>query len=155
MKKSLIVIVSLILGFIISIIPFPYPLNILFHNFIVLIFISLVVFMPEYIGVGYAWIIGFIIDLLFGSMFGVHALALVLISYLIIKFHFKIVYSDLLQQFVIILCMLILYQLVIFLIQLSTQNYAYLSFWYWLSPIIDAIALLFWFNFFLSKKNEY
>ena len=45
---------------------------------------------PRLFGLGSAWIIGLILDILQGSLLGQHAMALLVVGYLTIRFHLQI-----------------------------------------------------------------
>ena len=45
---------------------------------------------PRAFGVGSAWIIGLVIDILYGDLMGQHALGLSIVGYLTLRFHLQI-----------------------------------------------------------------
>ncbi len=44
---------------------------------------------PRYFGVGSAWLIGLLLDVLHGTLLGQHALALSVVAYLVLRFHLQ------------------------------------------------------------------
>lgn len=44
---------------------------------------------PRYFGVGSAWLLGLLLDVLHGTLLGQHALALSVVAYLVLRFHLQ------------------------------------------------------------------
>ncbi len=44
---------------------------------------------PRYFGVGSAWLVGLLLDVLHGTLLGQHALALSVVAYLVLRFHLQ------------------------------------------------------------------
>jgi rod shape-determining protein MreD len=70
--------------------------------------------LPRTYGIGWAWIIGLILDVAQGTLFGQHALALTLIIYITVKFHLQIRVFPMLQMTATVFALLALYQFILF-----------------------------------------
>jgi len=70
--------------------------------------------LPRTYSIGWAWIIGLILDVAQGTLFGQHALALVLIVYITVKFHLQIRVFPMLQMTATVFALLALYQFILF-----------------------------------------
>ncbi len=70
--------------------------------------------LPERFGVGYAWLVGLFLDVLTGSLFGAHALALTLVAFIAARTHLKLRMHPLWQQSLTVGFALGLYAFVLF-----------------------------------------
>ncbi len=70
--------------------------------------------LPRTYSVGWAWVIGLIVDVAQGTLFGQHALALVLIIYIAVKFHLQIRVFPMLQMTATVFALIALYQFILF-----------------------------------------
>ncbi len=64
---------------------------------------------PEQVGVGLAWILGLLMDLMLGTLLGVHAFLLSLFAFIIAKFHKRWRVFPSLQQAAVIFILMLLY----------------------------------------------
>lgn len=93
---------------------------------------------PHRVNIGTAWIMGFVLDVLTGTMLGEHALALTFVIYWVSRAHLRINNYPLPQQAVCISFFVWVYQLIIFSIQgfigeLPASNL------YWLSSVTSML----------------
>lgn len=79
---------------------------------IILIYWALVA--PEKVGVFFAWIIGLLLDIFQFSIIGMHAIALLLIIYLVTKFYLRIRLFNIFQQAGLVFFLLLLYHTAVF-----------------------------------------
>jgi len=89
-------------------------------------------------GIGTAWTIGLIVDLLSGTILGEHALAFTLLIYFVSRLSLRLRMYPLPQQGMSILIFILLYQFILYCIQgflgeLPTSNL------YWLSSITSVL----------------
>ncbi len=105
---------------------------------------------PETVGIGSAFIVGILLDLLTGTLLGEHAFVMVIIAYIAIKLHRLIRAFTLLQQTLVVSLLILIYQLLIFATQgfLAQLPYSPL---YWLTVIIS--TLLWPWIFALLNRN--
>ena len=145
-------IISILIGLILTIIPFPNPIMIFEPNWILLILIFWAISMPNQYGLIYAWLVGLILDVSNGAILGQNALAFSISIYFIIRFHL------ILRQFPSIQLM--------FTIGLFISIYQFILFWsngvvgivseiiIYLGPIIGSI--IFWplISLFINKLHR-
>ncbi len=67
--------------------------------------------LPERVGIGIAWVLGLLLDVLEGTLLGQHALGLVVIAYITLQTHRRVRVFPLLQQAVLVGLLLLLYLL--------------------------------------------
>lgn len=88
---------------------------------------------PQWINLGIAFVLGFIVDQLQGSLLGQHSLALVAMVYLAVKLQARLRINPLLQQSILIMVLLLIYQALFFW---PAGLLGQLPHWsYWLSPL--------------------
>ena len=95
---------------------------------------------PQRVGVGTGWLLGFIQDVLFGSLLGSHAIAKTLIAFITLKLHLQLRMFPRWQQAAAVLVLLMLNQLLVLWIRgLSGQAPETLIYW---TPSI--VGMLVW-----------
>lgn len=109
--------VSLIIAFILTLLPMPGWTVWLRPEWILLVVIFWTMFFPERFNVGMAWIVGIFLDALAGTLLGEHAIALTIVAYLVVRMHSRLRMYPLLQQGFNVLMLALLYQFILFCIQ--------------------------------------
>lgn len=140
-RGFLVIISSFIIALLISILPLPNWLNILWPQWVVLVVIYWVLALPHRVNLVIAWLLGLVLDGLYGSLLGEHALALTLVAYLVDRFHRQMRMYPILQQAICIFGLIFIYQLILIWIQgmlglLTTDFY-----FFWASALT---SMLFW-----------
>lgn len=137
-SKYLMIMVSFLLAMMLMILPIPSWANWLRPEWVTMALICWVLIIPERISVGWAFVIGLLLDALTGTVLGEHALALVIIAYFITKFQLRISLFGLLQQFITVFIAIIIYQLCLFCVQGLTGS-GLMAWQYWLSSLTSAL----------------
>lgn len=144
---------SLLLAFLLTLIPLPdvaqwgRPCVIL----LVLIYWSMTA--PHQVGVGIAWLSGIIADLLLGSLMGEHAIAYTMVIYIVSKLSIRLKMSPPLQQGLSIFGFVNFYLIIIYSIQVFNNNPP-TSPYFWVASVT---SLLFWpfIYFFLRESSRW
>lgn len=92
------VVIALLLG----IVPLPPAVQLLRPFWLALIVAYMVIELPARIGIGRAFALGLVADMLYGSLLGEHALRLVLLTFVLQHFRARMRFFPLLQQAMII-----------------------------------------------------
>ncbi len=137
-RAILFVIISFILAICLSIIPMPHWANWLRPAWVILVLCYWIMVYPEYINVGIAWIIGLLLDALCGTILGEHALATMLVAYIIYRTRRYLRHYPLPQQAVFIIFCCFLYNCVLFIIQWALGQGIY-DWHFWISPLLGII----------------
>jgi rod shape-determining protein MreD len=137
-KICIIIAVSFLLAMMLTILPLPNWANWLRPAWVLIVLIYWVFTMPNIITIEIAWFIGLLLDALTGTTLGEHALALVIITYLINKFYFRMLLSSLWQQTLTIFIIVVIYYSLIFCIQ-GLIGFTPITWQYWLSSLTSAI----------------
>jgi rod shape-determining protein MreD len=105
---------SAIVGLLLSVLPLPSVLGWIRPDFLLLIVIWFALMAPRAGGLLFAFVAGLMLDAFRGVVLGQHALAFVLIAYLVHRFHLRVRMFSLLQQSLFVLSLLWLYQFILF-----------------------------------------
>lgn len=115
---------------ILSIVPGPAWSTVFRPDWVGLVLIYWVLAIPHRVGVGVGWLLGLILDVLYGSLLGQHALALALLAFLTLKLHLQIRMFPRWQQAVTVFVLLSLsHGLVLWIKGATGQAQASWSFW--------------------------
>jgi len=133
------VFISFLIAALLVSIPLPTKLYWFWPQWIVLIMIFWVLYLPNNIGLKTAFVIGLVLDGLSGSMLGEHSLALIMITYLLLKFNNKIIFSKISGQSIIIFALIFLYQGILYWVHGIMKSFPLTSS-YWISSITSALV---------------
>lgn len=140
LREILVIAFSFLAALIFSIIPLPAWLILLRPNWVALVLIYWVIAQPNRISVGIAWLLGILLDGLYGTLLGEHSLALCIVAYLANRFHRQIRMYPLLQQSIVVLLLMLIYQLLLLWIQ-GVIGQLHQAYWFWIPAFM---SMLFW-----------
>lgn len=134
MHNWFVIILSLIVALMLSLLPMPEWAVWARPAWVLMVLIFWAMTLPHRVGVLTAWFTGLTVDLLNGSLLGAHALAYVLVIYLVARMYTRLKMYPLMQQGFWVLFFVILYQFVMYCVQgfigeLPTSHL------YWLSSL--------------------
>lgn len=129
---------TLLIGFILTIIPLPEWASIYRPQWVALILIYWCMAMPERIGVGISWTAGLLLDVLTGTLLGQHALGFSVIAYIMLKLHLRVRVMPLRQQAFTIFILLLVERLLA-LWSTGAAGYPTPSLWYWITPLVSTL----------------
>jgi len=129
---SWVILVSFIISLMLMVIPLPDAIDPARPHFTALCLIYWSMALPQRVGVGFAWLLGLLLDVILGSLMGMHALSLSIIVFLTLKLHQRIRVYPVWQQALTILLLIGLNQLIILWVRgvIATQP---TSWTYWLA----------------------
>ncbi len=116
-KGFLFITFTFIMALLVSLIPFPAWAIWLTPAWVAVLLIYWTITLPHQIGLGIAWILGILLDVLNGTLLGEHAIALILVSYLCLKLYRQLRMFPIWQQAVSVALLIALYQFILFWIQ--------------------------------------
>lgn len=108
-----VILASLFFGLVLTVIPLPTPVEHLRPEWTAMIIVYWCLALPQRVGVGWAWFVGCLQDVLQGTVLGAHALAFALVAYLTMRLHQRVRVFPLWQQALTILVMLLMVRLVL------------------------------------------
>lgn len=100
-------------AFVLTIMPLPRVLALLRPEWLSLVLIYWCIALPQRVGVGIAWILGLMLDILRGALLGQYALGLAIIAYLALKLHKRLRVFPPWQQAVSVMVLIALQQLLV------------------------------------------
>lgn len=119
-------------------IPLPGDLFEWLPQFSALTLIYWLIHRPQHVGIGVAFVLGILVDVGSAAPLGQHALAYMLLSYLIIYNHRQIILYNYGVQAVVVLLALLCNELVLMLVRLF-YDHRFSGWWSWLSPFVGAL----------------
>ncbi|NMP15709.1 MULTISPECIES: rod shape-determining protein MreD [unclassified Thalassotalea] len=148
-NNNIVIVITLVVSLILTIIPMPLGADSFRPNWTLMVLVYWSLALPNRVNVLYGWFVGFIIDVLLGSVLGVNAFASALVVYVSANNYQKIRNFSLWQQSLIIGLFVALYHLIVFWIQrfLFDVDFA-ISY---LKPVLTSSAL--WFVVFLLLRK--
>ncbi len=132
------ILVTFLIALGLDILPLPGWVIWLRPSWTLLVLLYWAMALPNVVGIFYALMIGLLLDLLNGTVLGEHAVALIVVTYIMIKFHQLIRVYPLMQQTIIIFLLFITYQIIIFAIQGFVGQLPH-TILYWLSGVISTL----------------
>lgn len=133
-----IVIISLAVAFALTVLPLPSMLDMLRPYWVALVLIYWCLETQGIVSLGLAFLLGLLLDLLTGSLLGLHALSLVIMVYLVSRFRARLRFFPPWQQALSVLALLINDRIIlIWIISLRGDPMPTLDFW--LPPIIGTL----------------
>ena len=107
-----IIIASILIAMVLMIIPLPDSIRILRPEWVLLTLMYWALALPRSVGVGYAWVVGILMDILLGGVLGVLAFSYALVVYLILRFHLQLRQFPLWQQALSLMSLILLVHIV-------------------------------------------
>lgn len=116
-QSILVITLSILLAMMLSILPLPDWAIWIRPQWVVLVVIYWCLAIPERVSVGFAWLIGLLLDVLLGTLLGQHAFAMAVVAYFVVKFHPRIRLYPLWQKTLLVFVLLLVYLALIFWVQ--------------------------------------
>lgn len=113
-SRPLPIISSIIVALMLTIAPLPAVLDPYRPDWVALTLMFWTLQLPRTYGIGAAWFIGLVVDVIQGTLLAQHALAMSLVVYLTAKFHLQLRVFPMLQMTATVLVLLSLYRFVLF-----------------------------------------
>lgn len=130
--------ISLFTAILLTIWPLPGTMNWLRPAWTVLVLLYWTINFPQRVGLWWAWLVGLGLDGLQGTLLGEHALACLLIVYIVNQLRRQIIVAASWLQALIILLVMLVYQLIIFVIQ-GFVGQMINTWYYWLASVSAAL----------------
>ena len=130
--------VSVVVGLILSVLPLPTWLNVARPDFLVIVVLYWSIMVPRAGGLTLAFIAGLLLDASKGVVLGQHALALCLSSYIAIKLHLRVRIFPVWHQALTVFMLLVVYQFMLFWIDGMT-GHEVTNFLRWLPAFTGAL----------------
>lgn len=138
-KSRLALIATFAVAILLSVMPGPGWAEPFRPDWVGLVLIYWCMATPQRVGVGTGWLLGFVQDVLFGSLLGSHAIAKALIAFITLKLHLQLRMFPRWQQAAAVLVLLMLNQLLVLWIR-GLSGHAPETFIYWTPSIVGMLV---------------
>lgn len=112
-RGTSVIIATFIVALLLTIVPMPDWLAVARPEWGALFLLYWCIMLPFRVGVGSAWVLGLMLDVLRGALLGQHALALTVVAYLALKLHLRLRLYPLRQQALSVLVLVTIFQLLL------------------------------------------
>lgn len=137
-RATISVYVSFLVALVLALMPVPVWAEPFRPDWVGLVLIYWCMATPERVNVGAAWVLGLILDVLYGSILGLHALGKSLLAFLTIKLHLKLRMFPRWQQAAAVFVLLLLNQLLVLWIR-GMIGKAPASISYWTPSVVGMV----------------
>ena len=151
--NGIIILFSLLLALIASIVPLPLNIDTFRPDWVLMVLLYWAIALPNRVNVVTAWVMGFLFDVLLGTVLGVHAAAMAISVYIAADNYQKIRNFSLWQQALIVGVLASLYHLVVFWLQRILNDVVFLP--GYLYPVVINIILWPWVFLLLRKIRRH
>jgi rod shape-determining protein MreD len=136
------ILISLLIGLVLTILPLPKWVLVFRPDWIALILLYWCMATPHRVGVGSAWVLGLLLDVLHGSLLGQHALGLAVIAWIILTIHLRVRVFPLWQQAFFIMALLAINRILLLWVDgiIGQQPHSW-DYWY---PLLTGTLLWPW-----------
>lgn len=122
-----------------NILPLSNTIKALNPDWVLLVLIYWTLAVPERVGVFNAWVLGILVDVLTGRIFGMHGLIYALVNFTCLKLHRRLRHYPVLQQAIFVFCCLLFAQVLVFWIE-SVQSSMGLTWLFWMPVLTGTIC---------------
>ncbi|WP_114327457.1 rod shape-determining protein MreD [Candidatus Colwellia aromaticivorans] len=150
--NGVIILFTLLIALMASIMPMPLSADAFRPDWVLIVLMYWCMALPGRVNIITAWVMGFLLDVLLGSVLGVHAAAMAMSIYIIVENHQKIRNFSIWQQALITGVLAALYHLVVFWLQRFLIDVVFLP--NYLYPVITTIVLWPWVFYLLRKVRR-
>lgn len=152
-NNGIVIILTLLLALMASIMPMPLSVDAFRPDWVLVVLLYWSLALPGKVNVMTAWILGLLLDILLGSVLGVHAAAMAISCYIIVANYQKIRNFSLWQQALIIGISTATYHILVFWLQHFLTDVVFLS--SYLYPVVIDILLWPWVFLLLRKMRRH
>lgn len=145
---------SILVALILSIMPLPIAIRPFWPDWAALIVIYWAMALPHRVNIGTAWVVGFLLDILLGTILGVHALALAIVTFVVASNFQKLRNFSVWQQSFLIGVFLMLYHIIVFWLNRFLLNLNF-SIEYIMPAISSAVLWLWLFPLLRSFRRRF
>ncbi|PCH97793.1 MAG: rod shape-determining protein MreD [Gammaproteobacteria bacterium] len=151
--NGVIILLTLLIALMASIMPLPLSADAFRPDWVLIVLIYWCMALPGRVNIITAWVMGFLLDVLLGSVLGVHAAAMAIAVYIVAENFQKIRNFSIWQQALITGVLAALYHLVVFWLQRFLIDITFLT--SYLYPVITTIVLWPWVFYLLRKVRRH
>lgn len=133
-QGGIIILISILLAMVLALLPLPEGLRFFRPEWVLLTLMYWAMALPDRVGIGYAWLVGLFMDVLFGGILGILAFAYALVIYLISHFHLQLRQFPLWQQALSLMSLILLVHVITVVMTTKTTGWTA-----WLPAIVSTL----------------
>lgn len=152
-QNGVIIFLTLLVAIMASIMPLPLSVDAFRPDWVLIVLIYWCMALPDKVNIITAWVMGLLMDILLGSVLGVHAAAMAVAVFIVAENFQKIRNFSIWQQALITGVLAALYHLVVFWLQRFLIDVSFLT--SYLYPVITTIILWPWVFYLLRKVRRH
>ncbi|MCH2058008.1 MAG: rod shape-determining protein MreD [Thalassotalea sp.] len=152
-NNGIIILFSLLIALVASIMPMPLKVDAFRPDWVLIVLVYWSLALPNRVSVLTAWVMGLLLDVLLGSVLGVHAAAMAISVYISAVNFQKIRNFSVWQQSLIIGVIAALYHLLVFWMQRILTDIVFLP--SYLYPVVTAMVIWPWVFLLLRKVRRH
>ncbi|WP_445425685.1 MULTISPECIES: rod shape-determining protein MreD [unclassified Alishewanella] len=143
---------SLITALLLTVIPVPFQFSLFRPDWVLLVLMYWTLALPRRVNIGTAFFMGFLTDVLVGTVLGVNALAFSVVAFVMAVNHLQIRNFGVIQQSLLVGLLLALYQLLLFWLSnfLTGVNFRPAYLW----PVLTGMLVWPWLFWFLRRYRR-
>jgi len=134
-SHSGVIVLTIVFAMLLMILPLPDSLRFLRPEWVLITLIYWAMAVPRLVGVGFAWVVGLLMDVMMGGAIGLLAFSYTLVIYLVLQFHLQLRQYPLWQQALSIMSLILLADILIILVTPTMAG------WYVWLPAISSTVL--------------
>lgn len=115
-SHSGVIVLTIVFAMLLMILPLPDSLRFLRPEWVLITLIYWAMAVPRLVGVGFAWVVGLLMDVMMGGAIGLLAFSYTLVIYLVLQFHLQLRQYPLWQQALSIMSLILLADVLIILV---------------------------------------
>lgn len=151
-NNGFIILLTLLIAIMATITPMPIGVDAFRPDWVLVVLVYWCLALPNKVNIFTAWVMGFLLDVLLGSVLGVHACAMAVCIYIVVVNFQKIRNFSVWQQALIIGVLSAQYNLIVFWLQRFLSDVVFLS--SYLYPVITSIVLWPWVFLLLRRVRR-
>lgn len=145
-----VIITTLVITMVMMLLPLPESLRLFRPEFVLMALMYWAMALPRRVGVGFAWVVGVLMDILMGSALGVTAFSYALVIFLTARFHLRLRQFPVWQQALIIFSLVLITQVVDIIVLPQT-----ISSYMWLPAVTSMIIWPLNYTFLRSIRRSF
>jgi len=107
-EGRIILLFTIVVSMILMIVPLPDSIRLFRPEWVLMTLLYWAMALPERVGIGFAWTVGLLMDVMLGGTLGILAFSYALVIYLILNFHLQLRQYPLWQQALIVMSLVLL-----------------------------------------------
>ncbi|MGI5310598.1 rod shape-determining protein MreD [Rheinheimera sp. WS51] len=151
-KRLGFVYLSLLIALLLTVMPLPQAVKLARPDWTLLVLMYWILAMPHRVGIGTAFVLGFVVDVLVGTVLGVNALTYSVVAYIVASNYLKVRNFSVIQQALLLSLLLAFYHLLLFWLSHFLVGVFFLPEYLW--PVLTGMLAWPWLFWLLRRYRR-